>query len=227
MAKIALFGGSFNPPHPGHFEMAKHLYEKLEIDEVWFLFSENCQKDKDKYAATKHRLAMGEIMAAHYPAMPFVMSGIQDQIGTHITYKVLSELEQRFPEHDFIWVMGADNLATFHSWEHFEDIIENYPIAVVNRPSYTDKAKNSVTALSYPHLKLTDPKDLAGAKQGWCFLDTPKISLSSSNLLKQLRAGKRSFDPPFQDIVDYIVEHELYGIKTASSDKKNQNKPKP
>lgn len=85
MKRIALFGGSFNPPHPGHFDMAKYIYETLGVDEIWFLFSENWQKDASKYASAEDRMEMGRILARHYPAMPFVMSGIQDELGTHIT----------------------------------------------------------------------------------------------------------------------------------------------
>ncbi len=56
MKKIALLGGSFNPPHEGHFEMAKYIQQALGVDEVWFLFSVNWQKDSSKYASIEHRM---------------------------------------------------------------------------------------------------------------------------------------------------------------------------
>lgn len=211
MKKVALFGGSFNPPHEGHFEMAKHIHQALGVDEVWFLFSVNWQKDAAKYAGIDHRMEMSRIMADHYPGLPFVMSDIEDELGTHITHDVLTGLQKKFADHRFVWVMGADNLAGFHTWEHFDSIMENFPIAVVNRPSYTEQALQSHTALTYPHLKTAEPKDLTEKKNGWCFIDTPPVDLSSTGLLNRLRAGEREFGGPFQDVVDYIVEHGLYG----------------
>ncbi|MCD8525989.1 MAG: nicotinate (nicotinamide) nucleotide adenylyltransferase [Alphaproteobacteria bacterium] len=224
MKRVALLGGSFNPPHPGHFEMGDYIFRSLGVDEVWFLFSENWQKDVSKLAPTEHRMKMGEILAGHYPDSPFVMSDIQDKLKTHITYKVLSELKDKFPNHQFVWVMGADNLATFHTWEHFEDIIENYPVAVVDRPPYTKNAQNSYTALTYAHLKKDDAPDIIKSGKGWCFLDNPRINMSSSDLLIRLRNGETKFEGPFQDVADYIIQNRLYGIavnkpeKTSKSD---------
>lgn len=210
--KIALFGGSFNPPHPGHFEMAKHIYDSLGVDEIWFLFSKNWQKDVSKYAPIEHRMEMGRILALHYPEMPFVMSDIQEELGTHITYEVLNELKHRFPDDQFVWVMGADNLATFHTWENHEDIIRNFPIAVVDRPPYTDAALAGPTALKFEFLRAASPRDLAGNHRGWCFLENPRIDMSSSGLLRQLQAGVTEFDSAFQDVANYIRAHKLYDV---------------
>ncbi len=212
MKKIALFGGSFNPPHPGHFEMAKYIYEILSVDEVWFLFSENWQKDSAEYAPAVHRMEMGRILARHYPNMPFVMSGIQDELGTHMTYDVLRELRKRYPEDRFIWTMGADNLASFHTWENSEDIVRNFPIAVVDRPPYTNDALNGPTALKFHFLRASSPRQLLDMDKGWCFLGNPQIELSSRDLLQRLRNGKTNFDSPFQDVADYIRQHGLYGL---------------
>jgi nicotinate-nucleotide adenylyltransferase len=213
MANIALFGGSFNPPHPGHFEMARYIYENLGVDEVWFLFSVNWQKDPADYASTEHRMAMGDILSKHYHDMPFKMSGVQDEMQTHMTYDVLTELSKRHPSDNFVWVMGADQLATFHTWENYDRIIQEYPVAIVDRPGYTEDALNSVTAKQYDGLRVDNPSQLSGALNGWCLFDNPKLDLSSSALLKALRAGQRAFDAPFQDVADYIVTHGLLGVE--------------
>jgi nicotinate-nucleotide adenylyltransferase len=212
MKRVALFGGSFNPPHPGHFEMAKYIYYTLGVNEVWFLFSQNWQKDVSKYASINDRMEMGRILAQQYPDMPFVMSGIQDELGTHITYEVLRELSIRFPENRFIWVMGADNLAIFHTWEHSEDIILNFPVAIVNRQPYTEKALNGPTALKFHFLRVTNYRELSGMDKGWCFLDNQPMDISSSNLLERLRNGDKKFNDEFQAVADYIIQKRLYSL---------------
>ncbi len=192
--------------------MAKYIQQELGVDEVWFLFSVNWQKDAAKYASIEHRMEMGRIMARHYSGVPLVMSDIQDKLGTHITYNVLTRLRAEFPDDRFVWVMGADNLVSFHTWEHADDIIENFPIAVVGRPPYTEKAQKSYTALTYPHLKIEEPKDLLARSNGWCFLNNPQIEMSSSHLLQKLRDGHKEFAGPFQDVANYILQHDLYGV---------------
>ena len=209
---VALYGGSFNPPHEGHFGMAQYIHDSIKPDEVWFLYSDNVWKDPNGYAPLHHRIKMGEIMAENYPDYPFVMSDIQHQIGIHLTHDVLTVLRKKFPDTDFIWVMGADNLAVFHKWDDYDKIIESTPIAVVDRAGYTDKALDGYAALTYNHLKTDTPTDLKQGTAGWCFLKPPHINMASSSLLKDLKRGVTSFDGPFQKVADYIINHGLYDV---------------
>lgn len=227
MRTVALFGGSFNPPHPAHFKMAKYLKEALGVDEVWFLYSVNWQKDAANYASLEQRMEWGRMIARHYPDMPFVMSDIENELGTHITYEVLTELTTRFPDTRFVWTMGADNLASFHTWRNFEYIIENHPIAIVDRPPYTEDARKSFTALSYAHLQADDPRALAETGTGWIFLNNPLIDMSSSNLLSRLRAGERVFEEEFQDVADDIRAKKLYGVGISEAVSRDEAKPEP
>lgn len=217
MKNIVLFGGSFNPPHPGHFDMAQYIYKTLGVDEVWFLFSLNWQKNTQAYESSHHRVRMGQILRdTHYPNLPFIMSDIQDKLGTHMTWLVLEALRKEQPDKKFIWVMGADSLINFHTWENYERIIENYPIAILDRPGSTDKAKNSYTALSYQHLQTSKAIDLCDAQAGWHFLDNPQIDLSSTALLEKLNTGNQDFDPRFKCVADYIIENKLLYLKDHS-----------
>ena len=217
MKKIALFGGSFNPPHDGHFQAMEHIYKELNVDEVWMMYSINWQKDPGRYAPLGHRMEMGYIMKSFYPDTPVIPTDIEEELGTHITYEVLMKLMSRFPDHQFIWVMGSDNLASFHTWEHADDIIENFPVAVIDRPPYESNALHSPTALTYPHLRAGTAKDLLDAGHGWCMIEGPQIEISSSHLLKELKQGRTHFHGAFQHVANYIRENNLYGIDAAEA----------
>lgn len=214
MKKVALFGGSFNPPHDGHFKMASYIHDALKADEVWLLFSVNRLKDPAKYASIDHRMAMASIMKKHFNDASIVLSGIEEELGTHITYDVLTKLKDKFPDTQFTWVMGADNLENFHKWDNWENILNEFPVAVVDRPPYAADAQNSIAAKTFPHLKHNNVDDLSNAGHGWHFFEGPLYSLSSSNLLEQMRMGRTKFDGAFQNIADYILEHQLYGLGT-------------
>lgn len=211
MKTVAVFGGSFNPPHPGHFEMAQYVCDTLGIDEIWFQFSQNWQKDESQYAPLEDRMEMGRILAAHYPSMPFMMSDVQEELGTHITYDVLVALRARYPDIHFIWMMGADNLAGFHTWEHYKDLIQNFPVLVFDRAPYTDAAKNSPVAKEFADLELAEAADIKAVNVGWHFLNNPKIDMSSSDLLLELQQDKdKDYSGALGDVVSYIREKGLY-----------------
>ena len=53
---VTLFGGSFNPPHQGHFEMAGYIHQTLKSDEIWMVFSENPFKEMSVYPPLEHRM---------------------------------------------------------------------------------------------------------------------------------------------------------------------------
>ena len=213
MKTVALFGGSFNPPHLGHFEMAKFIHETLKTDEVWFLFSVNWQKNPAHYASPNHRMEMGNILAKEFSDCPFVMSNIQEDLKTHDTYDVLQALKERYPDTRFIWIMGADNLNSFHTWKNADLIMEQHAIAVLQRPPYTQQSLLSQTALSYAHLKTQNPLDLRSGDSGWSMLNNPEIDLSSSALLQNLNRDIESIDARYEAVIEYMKQHKLYAFK--------------
>lgn len=214
---VLLYGGSFNPPHPAHFDTAAYVHGLFQSDEVWMMCSVNRLKDPAVYAPTVHRMAMGTLLARHYPQTPFVMSDIEEKIGNNETFIVLSELRTRFPDHRFIWVMGADNLLHFHKWSRAEEIIQTFPMVVIERPPYTEQALVSPIARSFAHLKRDRVEDFDKTGPGWIFIPNPgAMTMSSSDLLKKLRDPRtdpdRDFPGPFRDVAAYIHDHGLYGL---------------
>lgn len=214
MKTVALIGGSFNPPHDGHFEMGRYIHEKLKPDEIWMMFSVNRTKDPSKYESVASRMAMGELMKVHYPDVPFVMSDCEEQAGTHETYCVLQYLRAEYPNCRFIWVMGADNLATFETWDHADDFFLEFSIAVLDRPSYTDAALASPMAKKFSTLRRNTPEEFMRDGNGWIFFDdNPKLDLSSTILLERLSCGETEFEGGFRDVAAYIRERGLYGMQ--------------
>lgn len=177
------------------------------------MFSQNWQKDSSQYAPIKDRMEMARILQKHYPNKPFVMTDIEDQLGTHLTCEVLQELKRRFPENNFMWVMGADSLASFHTWKNYENIIRNFPIVVVGRPPYTNKALSSPAAMQFQFLRVSNPEKFKEMGSGWFLLDVNGSDMSSSGLLRCLRNNQTIFDGPFQEVANYIFKLNLYGCR--------------
>lgn len=215
--RVALFGGSFNPPHDGHFKLMQDVTENLGVDEIWMIFSHNRFKDKSDYADLSDRRQMAEIMSRHYPDLPVIFSDVEQRIGTNITADILRVLKQEHPDIDFVWVMGSDNLEQFHEWQDYEYIMENFEVSVINRPGSEDADTHSETAKQYLKYKKQPDEQLDGPIKGWSYMQVPGVDLSSTALLKELRAGRRDFEGGFMDVANYIVQNGLYDVPKAPS----------
>jgi nicotinate-nucleotide adenylyltransferase len=138
MTHIGLLGGSFNPAHNGHRGISLAAKRALALDEVWWLVSPgNPLKPSKGMAPLLARLASARRIARHAPIRPMA---IETRLGTRYTGDTLRKLVRLYPQHRFIWLMGADNLAEFHRWRDWRGIARTVPIAVVARPGYDGRA---------------------------------------------------------------------------------------
>ncbi|WP_225871548.1 nicotinate-nucleotide adenylyltransferase [Qipengyuania atrilutea] len=132
--RVGLLGGSFNPAHGAHRRISLFALEALALDEVWWLVSPgNPLKPREGMAPLSARFASALKQARRAPIVP---TTIERQLGTRYTVDTLRALKRRYPKHNFVWLMGADNLAEFHRWRQWRDIARAMPIAVIARPGY-------------------------------------------------------------------------------------------
>lgn len=130
--KVGLFGGSFNPAHDGHAHVARTAMRRLDLDRViWLVSPQNPLKDRRQTAPLAERMASARSVA---PGPRMVVSDFETRVGTTWTVDTLRALRQRHPGVRFVWLMGSDNLETFHRWRGWTDIMRMMPVAVVARP---------------------------------------------------------------------------------------------
>ncbi len=139
MKTTGLLGGSFNPAHGAHRSISLFAMEALVLDEFWWLVSPGnpLKKGAKDMAPLNARLASARKMARRSAIKP---TAIERDLGTRYTYDTLLALVRRYPKRQFIWIMGADNLAQFHRWKDWRKIALLLPIAVISRPGYDDDA---------------------------------------------------------------------------------------
>ena len=186
--RIGLYGGSFNPAHAGHRHVSLLALKHLQLDRLWWMVTPgNPLKDTNGLPSTRERVAQARAVAAH-PRIQ--VTALEEAIGTRYTVDTIAYLTRRFPGVRFVWLMGADNLASFHRWRGWRTIASLVPIAVIDRPGWTLKAMRGRAALALapfrhpasaaPILADTDPP-------AWLFLHGPRSSLSSSELRRKAR----------------------------------------
>lgn len=139
MTPTGLLGGSFNPAHGGHRAISLHAMAALGLDEMWWLVSPgNPLKAKRNMAPLPARLASAQHAARRTRIRA---TAIEAQLGTRYTIDTLRILVRRYPQHRFIWLMGADNLAQLPQWRDWRNIARMMPIAVIARPGYNGCAQ--------------------------------------------------------------------------------------
>lgn len=131
---IALFGGSFNPPHAGHYEIVRRLAQRKAINEVWILPVYRHAFGK-RMAPFSRRLAAAR--AFFRPLAPKVkVKDVEKRLGgTSYTIRLLRYLKARHPRWRFFLVIGADNYRLRGKWKDFDAIREIVDLIVLPRGS--------------------------------------------------------------------------------------------
>jgi len=188
--RIGLFGGTFDPAHAAHRAACLLALHRLDLDRVWWLVTPgNPLKDTKGLAPLAQRVAAARALA-HHPRID--VTDFEAQLGTHFTYETVAYLVRRCRGVRFVWIMGADNLRSFHRWQRWRDIAQLVPIAVVDRlgPSLYSTASAAGHALARFRVPesaaLTLPERRAPA---WIYLHGLKSPLSST-ALRAARASK-------------------------------------
>jgi len=215
--RIGIFGGSFNPPHYGHFIAAFYAYHFLKLDEVWWMVTpQSPLKDPALYAPLDDRVEWCEIMAEGHDWLK--VTDIEKTFPDTETAHSLKRIKALNPDDEFIWIMGADNLAHFHEWKNWQEIMDNHEIAVLARDGYREDALNSPAARYAAASYIEKPTDLIGRKDGWCFIDTPAFDISSSKIVRDMKAGLRGIRDLMRAVEDSILKKGAYGLgRTPSS----------
>lgn len=190
--RIGLFGGTFDPPHQAHLAACLLALKRLRLDRVWWLVTPgNPLKDTRGLAPLDQRIAAAREIARD-PRI--VVTGLEAEIGVRYSYDTIKHLVTRAPGVHFVWIMGADNLRSFHRWQKWRGIAALVPIAVIDRLGPSLYAHGSVAgqALSRQRIPESAAASLATRRPpAWVFLHGLKSPLSSTALRAARQSQKR------------------------------------
>jgi nicotinate-nucleotide adenylyltransferase len=178
---VGLFGGSFNPPHQGHLLVTETAIRRLKLDQLWWIVTPgNPLKDTSGLPPLAERIAWSEAINAD-PRVKVTAFEASHQV--RFTADTLAIVRRYNPGVRFVWIMGADNLASFDRWQNWRDIALTFPIAVVDRPGETLSYLSSKMAKTFDYARL-DELDAALLPRlpapAWTFLHGPRSPVSST-----------------------------------------------
>lgn len=187
---IGIFGGSFNPVHNGHIELARRLLTLAGLDEVWFVVSpQNPFKRNEKLLDDALRLEMVRLALADEPRMAASDCEFRLPRPSYM-WHTLQSLAKNYPDREFVLLIGADNWARFDQWYAAREIIANHRIVVYPREG------TPLNPASFPpNVTLTD---------------TGLVPGSSTEVRRRIACGQSIDDlvPPV--VADFIRKNKLY-----------------
>lgn len=115
---------------------------------------------------------------------------LESKLNTRYTADTLKALKRRYPNIRFVWIMGADNLASFHRWKDWQAIFRLCNIAVFHRPTYALSALSSPAAMYFKRYRLPDCRvNVLKYKTApaWVFLPIRGMNISATQIRNQMK----------------------------------------
>lgn len=181
---IALLGGAFNPPHLGHVFVAQQILDFTETDEVWLLPNYG-QHPPKPVAPFADRVEMSRFLETERIKLSTL------EIDNKLNGQTINLLPYLPPGNDYSFVIGSDQLAAFHLWGSYLELVRKIPFLVFPRYGYPNEPL-------YPGMKVVGSELLLAT------------NISSTKIRGRVRAGLsiESFVP--QGVAQYIKEKKLY-----------------
>lgn len=203
MKRIGIYGGTFNPPHLGHFRAAQYalaegLYRLLVIPSN---IAPHKQMPTDSASPAQRqemlRLGLGGIENIEISDLELQRG------GSSYTYETVAQVRKQYPDAELVLFMGTDMFLSFHTWKNPAQIIQNASLGVFYRGQ-----RDEVAAVEKQKLFL----EKQGAKV--YLVDNPVTEISSTDLRRLLnfRCADEFLDPA---VTDFIRQNRLYGTDRA------------
>lgn len=202
--KIAILGGSFDPPHLGHLLIARQVIEHVGVDQVWLMpmystsshhaiFQKNMSPVSERFAMAK-LLETDKIKVSDFEM-------IHNQAS--ITIVTLEKLAQAYPEDEFYWITGSDKLETFQKYDRWQDIITKHNLIIFPREHMLwhlrDRVKEAFALQTITeNVIVLDNKNLV------------LTNVSSSLIRQRVKDGLSIENLVTEKVEAYIKEHKLY-----------------
>lgn len=190
--RIGLFGGTFDPVHNGHVSIAESFLSSGEIDELWVLLTPY-PPHKQEITSASYELRLKMLNAAFKGMNSLKISSIENELPKpSYSIQTIRALKKDHRNVSFYYCMGEDNLANFHEWRSFEDIMEECKLLVARRPGVTHED--------------VKPRILENTH----FVSHTPLEISSTQIRKMVEREKEIRDLVPDKVLSIIENEQLY-----------------
>jgi len=197
--KIGVMGGTFDPIHKGHVQVALEAQKQLELRQVIFIpAGKPWMKSDRQITIAEHRVAMVRLAIRQYPGFSLSTIEIERQ-GPTLTVDTLRELNTVYDSRAYLFlILSWNTLTELPKWKEPEEIVRLATIVTAPRPGYKK-----------PDLDLLEGK-IPGITHKLIWLDKPVINISATSIRARVAHGKPISDMVAPLVERYIKKNRLY-----------------
>ena len=186
--KIGIYGGSFDPPHRGHKNIAEFVIKQLDLDKLLIVPIGIASHGKNNLTPAQKRMKMCELTFGDIKNIEISSVEI-DMEGISYTFKTLEALIEKYgQEHEYFEIIGEDSAAYFDKWKEYKKILELSTVVVLKRKGF----KNIVNS----------PKIVT--------VDNPYFNISSTEIKEKIKNGEDVSKFLDEETEKFIKEKKLY-----------------
>lgn len=194
MKSIGLFFGSFNPIHLGHTNLAEYIFRFSGVDEIWFIVSpRNPLKEQSELIDEQLRMRMLQLATEEKEYLK--VSDVEFELPKpSYTINTLKTLSEKYPEDDFILLIGSDNMQIFDQWKEYQTILDEYSVLVYPREGYPYEDFEE----TYPDMQVLE--------------EAPFFDISSTEIRELIKNNQDASEWLHPEVYQFIKENKLYTV---------------
>ncbi|OUV02314.1 MAG: nicotinate (nicotinamide) nucleotide adenylyltransferase [Betaproteobacteria bacterium TMED82] len=214
MHKIGLFGGRFDPVHRAHLSVASAAADQLDLSHIKWIPT-GIPVHKRASATADHRLQMLKIILEDLGDKRMKIdsreiTNAKNGIPSY-TYKTIQSMRAEFPESQFIWILGEDQLLNFRRWRRWQWLINNMDVALCCRPSVDFSLTSEEFLKEISEKSRNEQLILRGYGANITKIDM-RPDFCSSTDIRKLLAKKKVPESVNKKVMEYISSNKLYQL---------------
>jgi nicotinate-nucleotide adenylyltransferase len=220
--RLGLLGGTFDPIHRGHLDVARAAHAVLALTEVWLVPSNvPPHRPSDPHASSYHRFAMVALAAVTEPGSPWLLASDVEvaEAGPSYTSRTLQRLgaDSGYDRSQIFFLSGADAFAEIATWRDYPALLDRAHFAVVSRPGAPAGAlRTRLPMLASRMVDVRDAVDLP-AQPSILLVDADTADVSSTEVRRRFAEGHPLDGRVPAAVERYVRRHGLYRSAPASS----------
>lgn len=193
--RIGILGGTFDPPHYGHLQLAKSALKELSLDRIYFVPARRSpMKSSPQSSLPRARISMLKLFIKRIPKFRISTFEINRQSPSY-TVDTVQYFRKRYPESDLFFLMGDDSFRTFRKWKKRKKIMEECTLVVGRR-------------YSFARTNFPESKEIL-KRTRW--LRSKMLEISSTDIRSRVRHGQSVYKQIPRLVTRLIRKNRLYG----------------
>jgi nicotinate-nucleotide adenylyltransferase len=212
--RIGLLGGTFDPIHNGHLDVAEAAQRALQLTRLFVITSNVPPHRPQPYSSAFHRFAMAALVVSDRPEWRATDLELRSDAPSYTSFTLAKFHERGFAATELFFIIGADAFAEIASWRDYPQLLDAAHFAVVSRPGCgVNELRDRLPALA-PRMKAPPVDPLDYRTPLIILIDAPTIDVSSTAIRHRIATGAAITGMVPARVQQHIEQHGLYTSPT-------------